>query len=257
MKKLTRLLLPVALVFIVAACSSLPEYGKSSRSQKTHTVEVPAVEPPNINSWTSITRTFAKTAKTAELPFAQTWLPEKDSGFREGTVRLAHGKDRLFVLADLTDEQLATRAKQNNENLWSLGDVFEIFVRDLGGDLYYEFHTAPNGKNLQLSFPSQRFFESRNFELDDLKVAKPTYDYRIRKTAKGWQIYAELDARTLFGAGATPLTDRQWLVSFGRYDYPDTQEESKGILSSTSPHKRPLSYHHQRYWTRIVFAPEA
>ncbi|MFV0338575.1 MAG: hypothetical protein ACK5LK_10090 [Chthoniobacterales bacterium] len=250
-KKIYPLALFALPLLFLPACSNFTD----GASRKRNALVIPSVTAPNIHSWASITKTFSKDAAT--LTFEQAWLPKKDKGFREGTVRLLHGKNRLYVLADLTDDLLVTRAKRNNENLWSLGDVFEIFARDLAGDTYYELHTASNGKNLQLNFPSQKFFESRNFELDDLKIARPMYQYRVRKTSQGWQVYAELDAQTLFGKDAAPLAGREWLVSFGRYDYYGKKEDSPKVLSSTSRHKAPLSYHHQRYWTRIVFAPDA
>ncbi len=46
-------------------------------------------------------------------------------------MRLGWNAAGLWVLATMDDDSIVSRATGNNQRLWNLGDVFEIFVRDL------------------------------------------------------------------------------------------------------------------------------
>jgi len=211
------------------------------------TITCPLAQRPSIDDWASIE---AHLQNGPQLNFHQAWETEPHPGLRPANVRVAHDGRRVLVLGTLGDDELHCTATASGQNMWELGDVFEIFFRQLPEEPYYEFHCTPNGHNLQLRWPSASAYFDKVTRLAEAKIMEPLFDYRVRPVAGGWQVYAELDVETLFpGTGA--LAGHSWLMSFSRYDC--DQAGSKPVLSSTSRHQPFGSYHRQEHWTRVDF----
>ena len=168
--------------------------------------------------------------------------------FRDGSALVGWHKESLVVLATFTDDFITSKATDDFQRMWVLGDVFEAFVRDLAGEEYWEYHVSSNGHVLQLKFP---------YGADDgepRRGPEPVEHYYVpanpfraltRTTSHGWQILAEIP-----WPYPAALKGREALVSFSRYDY--GPEGTQPILSSTSPHPR-ANFHRQAEWTKIVF----
>jgi hypothetical protein len=151
----------------------------------------------------------------------------------------------------LEDDCLTTTATGDNQNLWSLGDVFELFLRPLEGDEYYELHIAPSGHRLQLRFPDANMINllrDGKGRLADLLVDEPIFEFTTRPIPGGWEILAGVPAET-FGWPPGDLAGRELLASFSRYDYSD--DGSAPVLSSTSAHTI-MNYHRQDDWKRLT-----
>lgn len=182
----------------------------------------------------------------------QAWRPQLQKKFCEAEVRAGWREGAILVLARLRDECLFTKATGNNQDLWALGDVFEIFLKDAEKEEYFEFHVTPHGHRLQLRFPNRQAINklrTRQVQLTDFHVEEPLFDFKIRETPIGWEVYAELPT-TLFGWEKTE--GHALLCSFSRYDYDDVGGEP--ILSSTSAHTE-LNYHRQEEWRRLITSP--
>lgn len=198
-------------------------------------MDVPLIPPFDESDWTAAEEAFAG---APALPFLQGWRESPEPDFRGGVVRVGWNADGLWVLARMKDDCLFTRVTADNQRIWMLGDVFEIFVRDMTGEEYLELHTAPNGHRLQLRFPSERTFseiKARRVRLDDMVVAEPLFRARVRTVAGGWEVLACI----------TALKGKFLRASFSRYDYRDAGSEP--ILSSTSAH-REINFHDQDAW---------
>lgn len=168
--------------------------------------------------------------------------------FLPGNVRIGWSGNRFLVLATMTDEEVYTDSKADNDELWDLGDVFEIFFRDHATDEYFELHTSPAGHRLLLRFPGpQSILDLRDGvgKLTDFMFTGDMLTSQTRKTADGWQVLAAVEWPQ------SPLEGRTALISLCRYDYTRGQEEP--ILSSTSLHEV-VNYHIQEDWTPVVFA---
>lgn len=192
-------------------------------------------------------------ADAPPLHMQQGWREAPEEKFLPGRVRIGWRDDRLLIFGELTDEQLFTRATEDNQILCSFGDVFEIFLRDAEGECYAEFHVAPNGKRLQLLWPDAatiRGVGNGEISLDELKVPEPIFDFSQWSEGKTWCICASVPGSVFLPAG-TPLEGRTWNASFSRYDYSSAEEPP--VLSSTSPHEE-VSFHRQQEWTEVFFA---
>lgn len=190
------------------------------------------------------------------LPMQQAWRETLEPEFQPGRVKLGWRADRLFVLAELTSKHPASRAVADNEFLWRLGDVFEMFLRDLESELYVEFHVAPNGKRLQLAFPSREAgsqVETNGTKLEDFMEPSPQFDFAQWQKNGVWFVCAAVPAAALRLTKHT-LAGRTWLASFSRYDYAAAGGEP--VLSSTSPHAV-AAFHRQEEWARLKFNPAA
>lgn len=182
----------------------------------------------------------------------QAWRAQLEKNFRGAEVRVGWKEGAVLVFARLTDDCRFTGATDDNQRLWELGDVFEMFLKDAEKEEYFEFHVTPRGHRLQLRFPNRLALiklRAREAKLADFVVEESIFDFRVRETPVGWEVYAELPT-ILFGWETTE--GHALLVSFSRYDYDDAG--GTPILSSTSAHKE-LNYHRQEEWRRLVTSP--
>lgn len=182
------------------------------------------------------------------MDFGQSWLAEPEPGFRTGRVRIGWFADRLCYCGELVDDFPMTRALGRNEPLWQLGDVLELFAGIKGRPAYVEYHTAPNGRILQLLWPDAAALSTvkGDGDLARFMVEDDRAVSWARTVKDGWQVYGELPVASLPGCSA-PLAGQTWQVSFGRYDY---HEDGSFTLSSTSPLTVP-SYHRRHEWREI------
>jgi len=191
-------------------------------------------------------------ADAPEMEMRQTWLPAPEKEFLPAKVQIGWREDRLLVFAELTSNGPYNQATMNNQLLWCLGDVLEIFLRDEEFDNYVEFHVSPNGLRLQLLFPGTSVFKqvSDNEKgIEDLMSDRREFDFCNWVEDKNWTICASIPS-SLFLPLGTALEGRKWRASFSRYDY--SSPDGTPVLSSTSPHVE-LSFHRQQEWAHIEF----
>ena len=203
----------------------------------------------DIQDLTAVRHAFAD---APEMKMHQAWLSALEKEFLPAKVQVGWREDRLLVFADLKSNGPFNQATKNNQRLWCLGDVFEIFLRDEEFENYVEFHISPNGLRLQLQFPSAstlQLLSNKEKTLEDLMVDSPVFNFFNWVEDANWFICASIPS-SLFLPQGTELKVRKWRVSFSRYDY--SSPEGTPVLSSTSPHVE-LSFHRQQEWAHIEF----
>jgi hypothetical protein len=186
------------------------------------------------------------------MAMSQAWRDAPEERFLPSEVRLGWRDERLLVLGEMTGSMLFTQATKDNQVLCSLGDVFELFLRDAEGESYVEFHIAPNGKRLQLLWPDSESYPQigkGRLTLEELMVNDSLFDFSLWVEERKWFVCASVPSLALLPPGTT-LGGRTWWVSFSRYDY--ISAEDSPVLSSTSPHAE-LSFHRQQEWTKVEF----
>lgn len=185
--------------------------------------------------------------------FRQGWLARQEAGLRPTSVRVAWDGTDLLVLAALADDDPFNPITVYNEPSYEHGDVFEVFLRPVDQDPYYEFHVTPANQTFQLRFPSAKAFaEARGKGLPAAwKLASPVMRSRTRVLAgdKRWLAAVRIPVGRVGEKGPTRAGSR-WLFSFSRYDY--TRGNAQPVLSSSSPHAV-CSYHRQEEWGTLVF----
>ncbi len=183
----------------------------------------------------------------------QAWLPRQEAGLRPTSVRVGWDGTDLLILADLADDDPFNAITVYNEPSFMHGDVFEIFLRPVNQDPYYEFHVTPANQTFQLRFPSAKAFAEgcRQGTQASWKIVSPVMRSRTRVLAadKRWLAMTRIPVIQVGEQGPT-RAGSHWLFSFSRYDY--TRGIPKPVLSSSSPHSV-CSFHRQEEWGTLVF----
>lgn len=211
-------------------------------------IRIPLLSSFDISDWAAISAAFEHAPL---LKMGQAWRGVLEKNFRGAEVRVGWREGAVLVFARMTDDCCFTGATGDNQRLWELGDVFEMFVKDAERQEYFEFHITPRGHRLQLRFPNNAAvgqLRSREVKLADFMIDEIAFNFKVRDTANGWEAFAELP-NELFGWDKTP--GHALLASFSRYDYGDKGDDP--VLSSTSDHVE-LNYHRQEEWKRLVIS---
>lgn len=190
----------------------------------------------------------ADALSSAPWLLGQAWRASPQESFRPGTVFLGWRPDALWVLAGLDDDHVVSRSTGHGQDMWTLGDVFEVFIARRGSPWYLELHVTPNNHRLHLRWTAEDFSAVRGGgrAAADFRAAPGAFDSRARRTpgGTGWQALLRIPAAVV-PAGAAWSAGEELELSFSRYD--TGPEGSPEILSSTSPHTA-ADYHRRSEW---------
>jgi len=169
-----------------------------------------------------------------------------------GEVRLGWNRDSLVLLATLPDVDVRTEVTADQQPVWSLGDVFEIFVKRASQPGYHELHAAPNGYRMQLWFPSDKTLHALREVKDGWRkqlIDEPLFDFQtyMDPDQARWKVFVRLPWKTV--AGASSERSDIWQLSCCRYDY--REDLAEPVLESTSAHFSVLNFHHIPDWQYI------
>jgi hypothetical protein len=137
---------------------------------------------------------------------------------REGAeVRFAWNEQGLYVRAMLEDSHVIATDRRDEQLHFQTGDVFELFVKPLDDDYYWEMYATPFGNRATLFFPRQR----EGMTVADFlnRHAYHGLDVSAGITATGWVAHMSVPARQLTALGATWGAETPWTVLCGRYNY--------------------------------------
>lgn len=211
---------------------------------------IPPAGPVHMGDWESAT----KALRSAPWILGQAWRKAPQDDFRPGAVHLGWHPDALWVLANLTDDHIASRSTRHNQDMWTLGDVFEVFLARRGSPHYLELHVTPNNHRLHLRWTAEGFAAaaSGRKEVAEFHADAQAFDSRVERAGDGtcWRILTRIPAEIVPG-GAPWRPGEQLDLSFSRYDAGSGTEAD--ILSSTSPHAEP-NYHRRAEWRTAVLA---
>jgi hypothetical protein len=190
-----------------------------------------------------------------DVKLRQAWLPNVQPEFMPASVWTGWTDEAIGVYAELQDRDIFNAANGENQKCWQLGDVFEIFLRPLPADLYWEFHVTPENNRLQLLYPSEAFFREGNNVADDWLqgIGLPPNSFKsetlLLRKQNLWCVYAVFPL-TLFGAAAELHKGDEWLANFCRFDY--TRGQALPVLSATAEPKR-ADFHDNSSWSKLRF----
>lgn len=202
------------------------------------------------SDWTTVEKAFAN-ADSCEL--VQAWRDSPELEFQPARVRVGWRDEALWVYAELSDRDIFNDATHLNDRTYELGDLFEILVRPIGQDDYFEFHVTPENHQLQLHWPDVDAvwkFDDRHESLNPYFVPKVLLVSQTQVQCQNyfWRVLAKVPASI---AGSKSIqTGDFWAFSFSRYDC--TRSKSEPVLSSCSPHTQPR-FHRQQEWGRLHF----
>lgn len=211
-------------------CKALPE---SMNTTKIRKVPQTAVSAPKTG---------------AEFNLAQPWRDALESDFRSARVWMGWNSEVLHVQATLRDDAITTMATADNQKMWELGDVFEIFLMVEGRKDYVEMHVTPNNMKLHLRLPGvggRAGPDDPPLEYEEMLISPVEFDSMVAHDQNKWTVQATIPASVL---GLERFQEGLRLrVAFARYD---AAADRKPILSTTASH--PIaSFHRPDEWTPI------
>jgi len=182
----------------------------------------------------------------------QDWLTTPEKNVRPATVRFGWEPDAIWVLADLHDDFITSRSTDHNQDMWLLGDVFEIFIARKGSPFYIELHVTPHNHRLHLQLTAEDLekIRSKNATLDEFRRSPSAFDSWVLQPSgqNKWQVLARIPS-TILPEGKPFAAGEKLELSFSRYD--SGPEGTPNVLSSTSPHLE-LNYHRRHEWREVV-----
>lgn len=189
------------------------------------------------------------------IPLRQAWRQFEEFDFVPSEVRVGWRGSSLHVFAEMTDLDIFNHATNHNQQLWLLGDSFEMFFQVANQPAYVEFHVTPNNHRLQLRYEDAEAASTLRLKdgLAGALLPAGAFESRVwvQPEVEQWFVYAEIPGMSVSGeAGA--LNGAQWRFSFGRYDY--ERAGMRAVLSSSSPHAE-ADFHRLQDWGTMVFAP--
>ncbi|MDF3129071.1 hypothetical protein P0Y35_07680 [Kiritimatiellaeota bacterium B1221] len=189
--------------------------------------------------------------RQSALPLQQTWRTQPVPGFMPGKVWMGWEPEGFVVYAELEDRDIFNPVRELNAPAFLKGDVFEIFLKPQGADVYYELHVGPHNQLFQYRIPSSKiFYEGRKAGLQaDWLLPDPVLESQVlREPARDqWCVFAKISMKAL---GLEPLRPGAgWTFSFCRYDY--DQGNPDPVHSSCSQLNK-LDFHDQDCWDELV-----
>lgn len=192
-------------------------------------------------------------AKARQIPFqlAATLADRKRIGKVEanGTVSLLHDNNRLYVAFRFEDADVVDLSKEDDQELYVMSDVGEIFLKSPEEMWYWEFHVTPKGRVSTYWWPGRGQVGLTGIQLH----VKPRF---IRAAAtvqgtvnnsndrdQGWTSEVSIPFAKLDRSGPLKDSRSRWTALFSRYDYSRYRMKGTGPeLSSSSPLSEP-NYH--------------
>jgi hypothetical protein len=226
MKRTLTTLTTLSLLFLQTACTDMPQTANN-------TPEAPTVLRAN---------------SSASFELTQPWRDASEANFRSGQIELSWTAEALIVEATLADDALFTKSDADNQPMWELGDVFEVFLQIEGREDYAEMHITPANTRFHAHKPNVAGTDPAGEwkPIENWLVAPIGFSAEAIEVEGGWQATFEIPPSILALDAFTPGTALR--ISFARYDgAPDRAP----MLSATAPH-RIESFHIPEDWHRIV-----
>lgn len=224
---------------VLASCAHLSQSGSSHVVDAVVLSDGPAdltANPP------------AKYADAALLPLRQHWsdsMPEEG-----GVARIGATKAGLSVYTRFEDSDIFSTATADQQRMWTLGDVVEVFVKPgRDQDSYWEVHVTPNDFLMDLSIPSRAGMSSGEITWEEIIAPESGTVYQTNVEDGVWS--AELTIPwSAFGLNGMPAKGTTWQFAVCRYNYNGGLENH--VLSSTAPLTK-ASYHRYEEYTDLTF----
>lgn len=182
----------------------------------------------------------------------QGWLTAPEKALRPTTVRFGWEPTALWILADLTDDFITSQSTDHDQEMWRLGDVFEIFIARKDSPFYIELHVTPHNHRLHLCFPHDGLGKIRTGQatLDDFRRPPSAFDSWVLQAPEQnqWRVLARVPS-SILPDGCAFATGERLELSFSRYD--SGPNGTPDVLSSTSLH-RELNFHRRHEWREVV-----
>ena len=174
--------------------------------------------------------------------------------FERGKVYFMYDDVNLYVAAYMDDRDVMQWGKEDQGNLCSTGDLFEVFLKPADSPSYWELWGAPNKVRTTFYYEScsYPFVASTQQEMmKGFKTGVKVYGTvnNNKDTDKGWSIECVVPRSELAKTGVPFEPGKKWTVLFARYNYnKDFGTAHRGPQFSTYPKLPQVNYHLLPYY---------
>ena len=192
----------------------------------------------------------SKYAACPALVLRQHWTGADALPVETGIARIGATTKGLSVHIRYEDSDIFSTATANQQRMWQLGDVAEVFVKPgLDRTDYWEVHVTPNNFLMDLSIPSRSGMQSGEHSWEDIISPESGTVFQTHVTDGAW--VAELTIPwSAFGVAGIPESGTTWQFAVCRYNYNGGLEDPE--LSSTAPLSK-RSFHFYEDYTDLTF----
>ena len=128
----------------------------------------------------------AKYAACRPLPLRQYWVAANILPREAGVARIGASSKGLSVHVRYEDSDIFSTATANQQRMWQLGDVVEVFVKPgLDRTDYWEVHVTPNAFLMDLHIPSRPGMQTGEHTWEEIIAPESGTTYRT-KVGDGW-----------------------------------------------------------------------
>lgn len=184
------------------------------------------------------------------LVLRQSWQGAEALPAEKGTAYVGAAAAGLSFYVLYEDSDVFSTATADNQQMWTLGDVAEVFVKP-GVDRsdYWEVHVTPNGFLMDIYIPDRQRFMGGEVTWDEVIAASSGTARRVQVLEDRWA--AELVIPwAAFGVEGRPAQGERWQFAVCRYNYNGGLQNPE--LSSTAPLSQP-GFHRYEEFGDLVF----
>ncbi|MBQ7652618.1 MAG: carbohydrate-binding family 9-like protein [Victivallales bacterium] len=168
---------------------------------------------------------------TMELPVAKGKLTPKQRAsrakepFQPADVKFVCTDDTLYIGVKLQDTDVLSFATEEQEqnHLYQMADVVEVFLKSENSQKYWEIYGTPNSLKSTFHFPTRNAAKLDYGELDPGYDCKATVQGTLNNSDDkdiGWTIEMAFPKKMLEAYCGVPFNNEQkWTVLVSRYNY--------------------------------------
>ena len=242
---------------LLAGCQTLPQ-GSSVKAPRQIEVER-ATGPIMLDGRLD----EADWARAKPIPFRLAAIPawRKRIGEVEGkgSVRMLHDDQNLYLAFEFEDADVVDLSKGDDQELYTLGDVAEIFLKPVDETWYWELHVTPKGHVSAYWFPGRGRLGLPMSEAKShvsprfIRVATRTQGTvnNWRDRDKGWRAEVAIPWAKLDRYGPPKDPHSRWTILLARYNYSRYRVKATGPELSTASTLAEPNFHLVDEYPRI------
>ena len=188
---------------------------------------------------------------TTRLIMRQHWLGKGAFPHEGGHAFIGASSTSLSFYVFMNDSHIFSHATADNQKMWTLGDVAEIFVKPGGSrDDYWEFHVTPNNFLMDILITNRKDYIEGKISWSDVVSAKSYASKNVTVCEDLWTVSLNIPWKA-FGHTDRPEPGSKWQIAICRYNY-SVSINNNPELSSTAPLSAP-GFHRYEEFTELIF----
>lgn len=174
----------------------------------------------------------------------------------KGSARLLHDDKNLYIAFAFEDADVVDRSAEDDQEVYTMSDVAEIFLKPTDEAWYWEFHVTPKGRVSTYWWPGgepPKRAEEHHVKPRFIQVAaqvQGTINHSEDRD-QGWTALVTIPFAKLDRFGPPKDPNGRWTILLSRYNYSRYRMKGTGPeLSAASPLSEP-NYHLVEEYPRL------